>query len=179
MDWSWDKPLKPDQRSNPVMHIELVDLDEHGVAVPTDAELEQIFRGAGYRLQTWNRSADSDGKKRVLNDPHWLAVRGGTPLHVDPRYPRFSHQLKVRVDTGIYVRGFDREETMLRRGTFYILDTHSPHQVFHKDNTGAWNVTASIDHNIMLNPASTLKRLLEYVKGAHILDGAPTVVAAK
>lgn len=172
MDWKADRPLASWQHSNPVMHEERVDLDALGVPEPTAHDLDRIFVALqGKKLQTWNRSVDEAGHTILRNDPHWLGVRRGTPMHTDPKYPRYSHQLKVRVDQNIFVRGLDGTEMQLVRGTFYILDTHSPHQVFHKDAEGAWNVTASIDHDHILNPETALARLIEYARTTPITAG--------
>lgn len=170
MDWKSGRQLEDGMRPNPVVYAEHVDLDALGIPIPDEADLLKVFKTAGYSLQTWNRSKDQNGKTILVNDPHWIGVRRGTPLHVDPKYPRYTHHLKVRVDPGIFARGYDGEEIELRRGLFYILDTHSPHQVFSKAE-GAWNVSASIDHKIQLNPASTLARLIEYARTTHILAG--------
>lgn len=171
MDVKWETPLKEWQRSNPVVYAARLDLDALGVAMPTEEDLLKMFPTKSYRLQTWNRSKDGNGKTILVDDPHWLAVRRGTPLHTDPKYPRYSYQLKVRVDSGIFVRGHDKEEMQLHRGTFYVLDTHSPHQVFHKDAEGAWNVTASIDHTDLLEFKPMMMRLIQYAKKTHITEG--------
>jgi hypothetical protein len=77
--------------------------------------------GQGRALRSFGHDADS---------VHWLLTRGGTPLHTDPAYARYSHQLVVRND-GNRLRGlprFDQEHPILRPGLMYCLDTHSPHQ---------------------------------------------------
>jgi hypothetical protein len=64
---------------------------------------------------------------------HWLVTRAGTPLHHDPAYARYSHQLVLRNDGG-RVRGLPRFDARanwhppMRPGVMYALDTHSPHQ---------------------------------------------------
>lgn len=164
MDVKWDYQLKNDQRSNPVVYAEYLDIDKEHIVMPSEEQLKRIFINDGFRLQTWKRSKDKNGKTILTEDPHWIAVRGGTPLHVDPRYPRYSHHLKVRCDDGIYCRGLSREELHLRRGLFYILDTHSPHQVFHKKNQKSWNVAASVDSHDILDKNYVLPMLLEFAK---------------
>jgi hemolysin activation/secretion protein len=94
-------------------------------------------------------------------------------MHIDTGFPRYSHQLKVKVDPDTFVRGVSGQSLRLRRGLFYILDTHSPHEVFHTAKDSMWNVTASIDHKVPLDPESTLKRLLEYARTTSIMKGAP------
>ena len=161
MEFKWDQELKEGQKSNPVCHYKKVDLPS-GFFEPSDEELSTIFPTKNYTLQTWARAKTPDGKIITVNDPHWLAVRGGTPLHTDPRYPRYSHQLKIRVGDGVVMRGKDKVETPLATGVFYILDTHSPHQVYCTQDKKAWNITVSLDHKIMLNPLKTLPRLLQW-----------------
>ena len=155
----WGSALKAGQRGNPVMYAAKVDLP-YFVKVPTDSELEEIFKTKGFKLQTWGRSKGKDGKYIRENDPHWIGVRGGTPLHIDPAYPRYSHHLKVRVDDGISVRGMDKAELPLFRGVFYILDTHSPHQIL--NNNGGWNVAVSIESKEMLDPKDCATRSIQY-----------------
>lgn len=157
VDVAWTYELRGDQRANPVVHSEIVSLPD-GFVCPTDEELLRVFRPKGHQLVTWGRTP---GVR--VNDPHWIGVRGTTPLHIDPGYPRYSHQLKVRVDPGIYAQGISREAIRLRRGLYYVLDTHSPHQVF-RENRGAgmYNISLSIDHDDVLPAGETIERLLAY-----------------
>jgi hypothetical protein len=77
--------------------------------------------GRGRALRSFGHDGDS---------VHWLLTRGGTPLHTDPAYARYSHQLVVRND-GNRLRGlprYDQQHPVLRPGVMYALDTHSPHQ---------------------------------------------------
>ena len=96
------------------------------------------------------------------DSPHWIGTRRGTPLHRDELYPRYTHQLKVRVDDGIYARGLNKEEIKLERGLFYILDTHSPHQVFRKKEDAYWNISVSIDSYDLLPVDETIRRCINY-----------------
>jgi len=175
MDVKWDIQLRPDQRRNPVMFTKHLELGEE-IHYPTNEELRAVMGikegHKGKRLQTWGRAKDAKGKTVVEHDPHWLAVKNGTPLHVDPRYPRYSHQLKIRVDPPTYVHGIDKSQLILKRGTFYILDTHSPHQVV----TGSgelWNVTASIDSHSLLNPNQAVEVLMNYCLNTDFMTGNP------
>ncbi len=160
-DVSWKTPLKEGQRPNPAVFSVKIDLPDY-VPVPSNQQLEAIFKTKGYKLQTWGRTKDSKGKDIRTNDPHWIGVRNGTPLHTDFAYPRYSHHLKVRADDGIVVRGLNKVELLLERGTFYILDTHSPHQVLHKDKSAVWNVAVSIDSNELLDPSDCIKRMVQF-----------------
>jgi hypothetical protein len=150
----WNYELRADQRANPVVCAKTVTLPDDFIC-PTDDQLAEIFTGKGHQLITWGRTP---GKK--VDDPHWIGVKGSTPLHTDPAYPRYTHQLKIRVDQGISARGLDRQPIRLYRGLYYVLDTHSPHQVFRESRTsGIWNVSISIDHDIVLEPAHAIMRL--------------------
>ena len=160
MDVKWDAELKDGQSANPVLHWERMELPEELIC-PTDDQLAVIFKTNQYRLQTWSRQK-KNGKTVLTNDPHWLATRGSGPLHVDPKYPRYSHQLKIRVDDGIFARGLDKVEVPLFRGVYYVLDTHSPHQVFSPKVKNGYNVTVSIDHHIPLRRDKTVARLSEW-----------------
>tara|TARA_R110000803_G_scaffold28011_8_gene65118 strand:- start:7755 stop:8264 length:510 start_codon:yes stop_codon:yes gene_type:complete len=168
MDLKWDYQLKPGQRSNPVVHVEQVDLPA-SIVIPGDADLLKVFKTGGYRLQTWGRPKDASGKDIRKMAAHWIAVRGGTPLHTDPAYPRYSHHLKIRVDPGTFVRGMNKVELELARGMFYILDAHSPHQVFHKLEPKAWNVAVSIDNDRPIIVEQAIAACLRYAEKGGIL----------
>ena len=161
MDVKWDYELKGGQRKNPVVYTEFVNLDEEKVFYPKENDIKKVFKTDGFKLQTWGRTPN-----KLENDPHYIGVRKTTPLHIDPRYPRYSHHLKLRVDLGIGCRGLDKTELMFKRGTFYILDTHSPHQVFQKKDTAIWNVAVSIDSHTILDAKETINKCIEYARTA-------------
>lgn len=154
MDVPWTYQLESHQSANPVVFSRQVKLPD-GFIFPSDEVLLRVFKTDNFkpkagRLKAWGRSRDAKGKVLYENDPHWIAVRNGTPLHIDPPYPRYTHHLKIRVDDGIYVRGLDKAELHLTTGLFYILDTHSPHQVFNKSQEDGWNISISIDSHTVL-----------------------------
>jgi hypothetical protein len=95
----------------------------------------------GHRLQTWQRNeVDPDG-------PHLIGVRGGGPMHTDPRYPRYTHQL-VLYNDGIGVWGWSKEVGVaLTPGHVFCVDTHSPHQVIPDARAGRGKhyLAASLD----------------------------------
>lgn len=164
MDVPWTYQLKSHQSANPIIHVRQVKLPENFV-MPTDEQLKRVFGVKEFkpkqsRLKTWGRSVDDAGKTILQNDPHWIAVRNGTPLHYDPKYPRYSHHLKIRVDGATFVRGLSKLELNLQRGTFYIFDTHSPHQVLAPE--GAWNVSISVDSDNILCADETVAACIEY-----------------
>ena len=165
-DVSWNYKLEGDQTANPVVFATQVDLPKRFI-FPTEQMLLKAFKTDAFkpktgRLKTWGRSKGLDGKVQYEDDPHWIAVRNGTPLHTDPPYPRYSHHLKVRVDEGIFVRGLDKVELKLTTGTFYILDTHSPHQVFNKSPIDGWNVAVSIDSYRKWDPDEAIEACVDF-----------------
>ena len=166
MDVGWNHKLIDDQKANPVVFATEVKLP-NGVIFPTEQHMQKIFKTESFkakagRLKTWGRSKGSDGKVLYEDDPHWIAVRNGTPLHMDPPYPRYSHHLKIRVDEGIFVRGLDKVELKLTTGTFYILDTHSPHQVFNKSPIDGWNIAVSIDSYKKWEPQKAINTCIDF-----------------
>lgn len=77
------------------------------------------------RLRTFGHV---DGPKGVILVPHYIATRGGTPLHHDPAYPRYSVQLAI-YNAGCALQGYDDHPIPIPPGTLYCLDTWSPHRV--------------------------------------------------
>ena len=160
MNLRWDYELKDTQRSNPVVYNTNVVLPTI-IPIPSDKDLSLIFKTNYHHLQTWGRAIDKQGKTILINNAHWIGVKGQTPLHYDPKYPRYSHHLKIRVDEGISVRGLSKEELILKRGVFYILDTHSPHQVLSK-NKNAYNIAVSIDSHEVINPQKAITKCADF-----------------
>lgn len=168
MDITWNYKLKADQKDNPVVYYQKINIP-NSIPYPTNEDLQKIFKTDSFSLQTWGRAKDINGKTILTNNPHWIAVRGSTPLHLDPKYPRYSHHLKIRVDEDISVRGLNKKELKLERGTFYILDTHSPHQV--KAKKGYYNVAVSIDSKTILPVNKTISKCLDFALTHNILYG--------
>lgn len=128
---------------------------------------EQLARflppGRSIKLRSFGH--DDDGV-------HWLLTRAGTPLHADPAYARYSHQLVLRND-GNRLRGLPRYDTgdqwhppMVPR-MMYALDTHSPHQGTkdpRMDPPGVvLKLVIAVDRDELLTPAEAyplLARLL-------------------
>jgi len=168
MDITWNYKLKDNQRPNPVVYFKKIDIP-NSISYPTNKELAKIFKTDSFSLQTWGRAKDNEGKTILTNNPHWIAVRGSTPLHIDPKYPRYSHHLKIRVDKNISVRGLNKQELKLERGIFYILDTHSPHQV--QANKGSYNVAVSIDSKMVLPISKTISKCFDFALTHNIMYG--------
>jgi hypothetical protein len=156
MNVGWDYQLKKGERDNPVMETRFAGIPL-GAPPITDAALKSIFKGA-QSLKTWGRPGKLNG-----NEPHWIGVCKGTPLHRDPSYPRYTHQLFLRVDHYV-VRGLSKVETALKPGLYYCLDTHSPHQVLAKDPFALWYVAVSMDRCSALPADEALPALIEYAQ---------------
>jgi hypothetical protein len=163
MNVKWDTPLRPDQLPNPVVHSELLAPGASWANV-TDEELLAVFPMSGQSLKTWG-----DGLKAVHEEPHWIGVRKQTPLHTDPKYPRYTHHLILRVDRFV-LRGVNREEVPIHRGTYLVLDTHSPHQLFATERGALWYVAVSLDSKTILPRDETVARLSAFASTASFLN---------
>ncbi len=83
-------------------------------------------------------------------------MRGGTPIHTDPAYARYSVQLQL-LNQGFYTHGVDvlatgglptDENPVMLPGVVVLLDTHSPHKVSRDPrlpNTGHCKMGAAVD----------------------------------
>ena len=122
--------------------------------------LDDVFGpGKTKRLQTWARPTDSP------NGPHWIGVRNGTPLHIDPRYPRYTHQLIV-LNEGWTLAGMSRKHAArpFLVGDVFCCDTHSPHILMREQaSTGSWYLAASIDSPTPLGLHDVAEPLLDFV----------------
>lgn len=156
MNVKWDIELKPHQVSNPVMYSTIVDLPAD-LLLPHENELRKIFVTEKQSLKTWGRtSGELNG-----TEPHWIGVHKQTPLHVDPAYPRYTHHLLLKVD-GFCLRGVDKVETPLVRGTYAQIDTHSPHQLYAKTDTALWYLAVSMDSKTPLSKGYVIPNLIRY-----------------
>lgn len=166
MRFPWESPLRAGMIANPMVEVKDLGLLE-GIRIPDTKTLGEIFPGDGHQLKTWGRTP---GKLEI--DAHWIGVRKGTPLHTDFKYPRYSHQIILRAD-GMFLRGYDRVETKIRRGIFFILDTHSPHQLCvnpRKPGMPApWYVAVSMDTKEKEFPSDkSIPILMEYARTAQL-----------
>ena len=119
-----------------------------------EAKVREVLTSKGHQLKTW-------GGSQTTRDPHWIGVTKQTPLHTDPRYPRFSWQLILKVDNFV-LRGVDLVETPLKDNTLVLLDTHSPHQLFAKDKSATYYVAVSIDSIVVLPVEEVISNLVHY-----------------
>jgi hypothetical protein len=131
----------------------------------SDAVLARLLPGGrGRSLKTFGH--DPDGV-------HWLLTRGGTTLHYDPAYARYSHQLVVRND-GNRLRGLPRFEgdpatwhPPLVPGVMYALDTHSPHHGVPDPRMDpppvVLKLCIAVDRDEPLSPAEAFPLLARYL----------------
>lgn len=151
--------FKPFMSKNPVVYYEHVNQKRFSF-YPTENDLAVHFPlDKKKNIKTW-------GDARKEKAPHWIALsfrnRRIQPLHVDSKYPRYTHHLKVRCDNGIAVQGLSKQPMQLHTGSFYILDTHSPHQVICLNDSCKWNVAVSIDSHEILDPEYAINLALSY-----------------
>jgi hypothetical protein len=164
MDHKWDAPLKQGQRDNPILETAIIDVPDT-VLYPSDRALAAMFPKPTHSLKTWGRTPN-----KFTFDPHWIGIRKQTPLHTDPRYPRYTHQLMLRVDDFV-LRGLNKKELPLCRGEYHLMDTHSPHQVFAKSKSAIWYVAVSLDSHLPLKQEVVLPVLIKYASTAAFVIG--------
>lgn len=118
-----DHQLTDSERAQPLLwQVEVKGLDI--TPDTSDWAMRQVL-GDGNARALKSFGHDSDGV-------HYLLLRGGTGLHTDTAYTRYTHQLVLRND-GTRIRGLavnDGPETWpppMYPGVMYCLDTHSPH----------------------------------------------------
>lgn len=117
----------------------------------TDGVLELAFgEGKSRKIKSWGHVGEDQA--------HWLVTRGGTPMHTDPAYLRYTHHLILRND-GWRLRGFkdDEHADPLTVGVMYCLDAHSPHQVVPDPRLAfpgkpGYKVQAAVDKGEPLEP---------------------------
>lgn len=136
---TWDMTLSADQRGQPVLRHRQLALPDTIGRFPE--MLETMFPSTKHSLKTWGRTPGAD----LAMDPHWIGVRSGGPLHTDKAYPRFTHQIVVNADPGFVVRGLHKIGVPVQRGTFFVLDTHSPHQLYAESGHPTWYLALSVD----------------------------------
>ena len=165
MDIKWDAELKEGQRANPI--LECVNIN-HKFDVFNAEIFDSVLNGkARQQLKTWGGSDST-------SEPHWIGVTHGTPLHTDPRYPRYSWQLMIWVDNFV-LRGKDKEETPLEMGTLFLLDTHSPHQLLAKDKKAKYYLACSMDSKERIPMSEAMTKLLAYADSNELLNNTQRI----
>ena len=161
MKWDESAPLKPGMLRNPVIESRHVELPDDAME-PSNGQLDRIIRKfKTMHLQTWGR----EGEGASTLDPHWICVTQGTPLHTDPKYPRYTHQLYLRVDP-MTLHGVAFRRTPLSRGLYVCLDTHSPHKVSKLDPAACWYFAAAVDSHKVEQANEMLALLVDYLLAA-------------
>ena len=156
MNAKYDTPLKGNQIPNPVLYTQHVPLPE-GCWVPTKEDMRNVFGGDGKYIKTVGSRGSS------MEGAHYLAVQKGVSLHTDPGFPRYTHQLVVHSD-GYNVHGKNKVGTPLIRGTFFLMDTHSPHALGEiEGGTHMWYVAASIDNKKPQSPEAMITKLVKFL----------------
>ena len=161
MNWKDGRQLQGDQRCDPIVWR----VCYYGIALPSSIisrELTSAFApGRAKTLKTWGRNPED------RNGPHWIGVRNGTPLHTDPRYPRYTHQLVVH-NSGWYVGGILRDVAgdPFGSGTLFCLDTHSPHILLpdSRVGVGAYYLAISIDAPTPLLAAEVIRGISQFAR---------------
>ena len=160
---SFDVPLKPFQIGNPVVAYTEIELSDAYIC-PDNKTMDNLFPVKNQSLRTWGRSV---GQHKGM-DPHWMRIKRGTPLHTDPLYERYSHHLVLKAE-GYGLRGHDKVEKKIKRGTVYVLDVHSPHQVTYHDENNLWYLSVSMDSNQILDWDVSIPVLCEYALTAEFI----------
>lgn len=158
MNVKWDIELKPHQLRNPVMYWQMVDLPED-MLIPCEDDLRKIFTTNQQSLKTWGRTSGQING----TEPHWIGVHKQTPLHMDPAYPRYTHHLLLKVD-GFSLRGVDKVELPLQRGIYVQIDTHSPHQLYAKEDKALWYLAVSMDSKTPVSKGYAIPNLIRYAQ---------------
>lgn len=170
MNFDWNAPLAAYQRGNPIVETRHCAFPNVELRKVDDEDLAVVFPNqAKHSLKTWGRLP---GVK--VKDPHWIGVCRQTPLHTDPAYPRYTHQLLLRVDERFALRGHNGEETDLSRGLYLVCDTHSPHQLYARERGALWYIGVSMDAHEVLDFEQIFPVLLDYAQNAEFLTDEVT-----
>lgn len=155
-----DTPLQPGQRAMPIVWMLEHVVDPSRVPEASTETLDRACGGSGTsrRIRSWGHDA---------NGVHWLLTRGGTGLHDDRAYRRFTHHLLLRND-GFRIRGLDDEEwhPPMTPGCLYCLDTHSPHEVVRDDRlpqTGPYKAQIAVDDEEVIQPAFVVPLIIPWL----------------
>lgn len=160
MDWKWEIKPREGMRHMPFLEVAQVEIPDT-LRNPSESDMELAMPSKGHSLKTWGRTEGT-----LTDDPHWIGVKRATPLHYDPKYPRYTHHLMLRVDERFGLRGYDKEAVSLSRGTYFVMDGHSPHQLFSEPRGGVWYFAVSIDADEPREREATLEKLFTYAETA-------------
>jgi hypothetical protein len=165
MDVKWDIELKDWQTENPI--LECVNINRKFDVFDADT-FDSVLNGkAKQQLKTW-------GGAESTSEPHWIGVTHGTPLHTDPRYPRYSWQLMIWVDDFV-LRGLNKVETPLEMGTLFLLDTHSPHQLWAKSKNARYYLACSMDSKEKIPMGEAITKLTNFADNNPLLNNTKRI----
>ena len=106
---------------------------------------------------------------------HYLLIRGGTGVHTDTAYTRYTMQLVLRND-GTRIRGLPRNDgppqtwhPPMVPGTMYCLDTWSPHQGcpdprMNPPQRGYMKAVVAVDRDQPMDPEDAWQLLMPYLR---------------
>lgn len=171
--------LSGDERRDPILWRGRKPIPSLLRMMTTDQELTKVFgdlKTTTKRLGLWGHDADK---------VHFIAVRNGLPLHNDKGYARYSHQLMIR-NNGYGIQGIQpipeaQAEPPYGPGSFFCLDTWSPHRVprdprLEEDGKrGTWYIALVYDTDEPLTMADAWPHLANYTGPAEAAaTAAPT-----
>ena len=164
--WKPEDGYGPDGRSNPVMWLAPPGPYSMGAVIgPLSRQrVESVFGDgkATRRISTYGHLGEQRDKKER---PHFLCMRGGVPMHLDPGFTRYSHHL-ILWNEGYRTTGpRDEPYPPLVAGTLYALDTHAPHAVVPdiRLGTGPYKLDAVIDSDELMGPGEVAFALREFL----------------
>ncbi len=166
--FKYTDPLETHMVPNPVLMSTYVELPDDAWT-PTQEELDIVFGGPNRYLKTWKRAPD----KRAEMDPHYIGAQKGVPLHIDPGFLRYTMQILFFVDE-YELSGYNKVGLPLTRGTYFLLDTWSPHAVLPREDATEkpkYYLAASVDSSKPYAPEEAIPLLLGLLtgsKGGHL-----------
>jgi hypothetical protein len=166
--WIAGTPLRPDQTAHALLWHERLENLGYGKLV---LELEDGWFDALWGDKKSSRRLRSFGQLNPEDhgSPHFLATRGGLPMHTDPAYARYALQIQL-VNQGWVVHGLeDKIEDMplFTPGLVNILDTWSPHIVPRDPRlpqVGNSKLLAGMDFREMPDVERELPKLIEHLR---------------
>lgn len=150
--------LKQNENANPILYNSIEDLELPIIDLQI---LKTIFPHNKHQLKTWGNISTSEC--------HFIAVQKQTPLHTDKGFPKYTHHLILYVDNFI-LRGLDKQELPIQRGTYFVLDGHSPHQLLAKQKDARYYLAVSYDSQKFEHKDFVISKMIEYLKTANILE---------
>jgi hypothetical protein len=169
MEWKPGTPLAEHQTGHPVLRHAMLDQLGYGpLEVHLPPDWFTAFWGDAKRTKRLTTFGHLDPQDRT--SPHFLATRGGTPMHTDPAYTRFALQLQL-YNEGFVVHGLEddiADMPLFLPGLVILLDTWSPHRVSldpRLPQLGPNKLLVGADFAAPPNVAVELPRLVDHLRG--------------